>query len=225
MALAKNPDRFQELCGRLASVAQWIAPETSEPIGGVHGFGMMDAFWRTTVVGGDPEVEGFFFVGDTAVRSNPKFGRGCTWGSVAAHLLADILAETTSPRERVLRYERMLEHEFRADWRTMLANDRSMRRQFEIASGRARPTLADRFTRRLEALVNQGMVVDPAIFRAVWTGYHGMTGMTAWTRRATIWLRLLRLAAFGPGKFGPVLERLYARPSRAEIFAMDASAK
>src|SRR5882724_1033446 len=125
MTLAKNPDRFQALCGRLASVAQWVSPETSEPIGGVHGFGMMDAFWRSTVIGGEPEVEGFFFVGDTAVRSNPKFGRGCTWGSVAAHLLADILAETADTRERAVRYERMLENEFRADWRTMLANDRS----------------------------------------------------------------------------------------------------
>src|SRR5205085_12339719 len=121
--------------------APWVSAERSEPIGAIHGFGMMDAFWRSMVIDGEPQVADFFFVGDTAIRSNPKFGRGCTWGAVGAHVLADILAETADPRERVLRYERTLENEFRADWQTMVDNDRAMRRQFEIAAGGRRATL------------------------------------------------------------------------------------
>jgi 2-polyprenyl-6-methoxyphenol hydroxylase-like FAD-dependent oxidoreductase len=218
--LAKNPARFQSLCERLPAIAAWVSPDRSKPIGGVQGFGMMDCFWRSMVVGGTPQVHGFFFLGDTAVRSNPKFGRGCTWAIVAAHLLADILAETRDPRERVLRYERMLEREFRADWRTMLANDRSIRRQFEVAVGLRRPTLRDRFIGWLDVRINEALIVDPTIFRAVWSGYHGFTGMAAWARRPGIWLRLLRLVTFGPGPFRSLLEQIRSRPSRVEMFAI-----
>ena len=220
IALAKDAECFQALCERLPAIAPWISRERSEPIGGVHGFGMMDAFWQSMVIGGEPQVRGFFFLGDTAIRSNPKFGRGCTWGAVAAHLLADILAATDDPRGRVLRYERALETEFRADWRTMVANDRSMRRQFEIAAGRRRATVKDRFTARVESLVNEAMITDPAVFRAVWSGYHGITQMAAWTRRPSVWLRLARLAARGAGELGSTLREIRGRPSREEILAM-----
>lgn len=223
IALAKDADRFQALCERLSGLEPWVSAENAEPLGGVHGFGMMDAFWRTMVVDGQPQVSGFFFLGDTAIRSNPKFGRGCTWSAVAAHLLADILAETRDPGERVLRYQRALEREFRADWRTMLAHDRSMRRQFEVAAGLRRATLRDRFVALFDARVNEALTVDPTVFRAVWSGYHGITEMAAWTRRPAIWLRLLRLAALGPGEFRSVLEELRWRPSREEIFAIQPS--
>jgi 2-polyprenyl-6-methoxyphenol hydroxylase-like FAD-dependent oxidoreductase len=220
IAFAKDADRFHALCSRLAAIREWLSPETAEPQGGVHGFGMMDAFWRSMVVGGEPQVAGFFFLGDTAIRSNPKFGRGCTWGAVSAHLLADILAEERDPRERVLRYQRTLEREFRADWQTMVANDRTMRHQFELATGRGRSTLRDRLLAALETRVNEASVVDPKVFRAIWTGYHGITGMAAWTHRLGVWLRLLRFLAFGPGKFRSVIEQRRWRPSREEIFAM-----
>jgi len=221
MSLAKDPERFQRLCAELPAVAPWVSPDRSEPLGDVHGFGMMDAFWRSMVVEGAPQVLGFFFLGDTAIRSNPRFGRGCTWAVVGAHVLADVLAETADPRERPLRYEHALEREFRADWRTMLAADRSARRQFEIASGSRNPTLRDRATAFFESRLNEAMIVDPEIFRAVWTGYHGLTGMAAWMRRPAIWLRLLRLAVFGPGELRTDVERIRRRPSRRVIFAME----
>jgi 2-polyprenyl-6-methoxyphenol hydroxylase-like FAD-dependent oxidoreductase len=220
MALAKDPDRFQALCERLPSIAPWVSADTSEPMGGVHGFGMMDAFWRRAVVDGKSQVTGFFFLGDTAVRSNPKFGRGCTWAAVAAHQLAEIIAGTNDPTERLARYEEMLEKEFRADWETMLANDRSIRRQFEVAAGLRRPTLRDRLTAMLDARLNEAMIMDPDVFRAIWSGYHGFTGMAAWTRRPEIWLRLLRLAVLGPGKFGSIIRERRLRPTRPEMFKL-----
>src|SRR2546426_1627025 len=129
MALAKGGARFPALGERLPATAAWVSAERAEPLGdAVHGFGMMDCYWRSMVVDGEAQVGGFFLLGDTAVRSNPKFGRGCTWATVAAHRLADVLLDTQDPPERVLRYQRALESEFRADWRTMLAHDRSIRR-------------------------------------------------------------------------------------------------
>jgi hypothetical protein len=52
----------------------------------------MDSYWRKTVLAERPGVVGYFCVGDSAVRSNPRFGRGCTWATLAAHALADLLA-------------------------------------------------------------------------------------------------------------------------------------
>ncbi len=220
VALAKDVNRFVALCERLPWVAPWISPDRSEPAGGIHGFGLMDCFWRSTVVDGKPQVSGFFFVGDTVVRSNPRFGRGCTWGAVGAHLLADILAETADPAERVLRYERTLEKEFRADWRTMLATDRSNYRRFEAAVGKKRPMLADRLGDWFEARLSEALVADPVIFRALWTGYHGLTGMSEWTRHPANWIRFFRLVAGGRRKFRSVLRDLRSRPSRAEMLAI-----
>ncbi|MGH7804061.1 MAG: FAD-dependent oxidoreductase [Candidatus Binatia bacterium] len=220
IAFAKDAERFDALCSRLPAIRGWVDPETSEPQGGMHGFGMMDAYWRRMVVGGEPQVAGFFFLGDTAVRSNPKFGRGCTWGAVAAHELADVLAASDDARERALRYQAMLEREFRADWETMVANDRTIRREYERVVENRPSRLADRLLGILETRMNEASVVDPEIFRAVWTGYHGITGMAAWTRRPAIWLRLIRYLALGPGAFRAVIEQRRTRPSRAEIFAI-----
>ena len=220
--LGRDPARFQALCERLPAVAPWVSSERSRPLGDtVYGFGMMDCFWRSTIVEGTVQVAGFFFLGDTAVRSNPKFGRGCTWATVAAHRLADILVETADPIERVARYEHALEREFRADWRTMLANDRSIRRQFEVAAGLRQATVRDRLVAWLEARVNEALVVDASVFRAVWSGYHGFTGMAAWARRPEIWLRLLRFMTLGPGPFRTLLAELRSRPSREEMFAIE----
>ena len=220
-ALAKDPARFRALCETLPAVAPWVAADRAEPLDdGVHGFGMMDCFWRTTTVGGRPQVAGFFFLGDTAVRSNPKFGRGCTWATVAAHGLAEILAQTDDPLERVSRYEAMLEREFRADWRTMLANDRSIRRQFEVAAGLRPANVRDRLVAWFETRVNEALVVDAEFFRAVWTGYHGFAGMAAWLRRPSVWLRLVRFMAGGAGPFRPLLDELRTRPCREQMFAL-----
>ncbi len=75
----------------------------------VYGFGALDSFWRTTIVDGAPQVLGLFFIGDTAVRTNPKYGRGCTWGFTQAHLLADIVERERDPVCRIVEYEAALD--------------------------------------------------------------------------------------------------------------------
>jgi 2-polyprenyl-6-methoxyphenol hydroxylase-like FAD-dependent oxidoreductase len=214
IALARDPNRFQSFCEQLPAIAAWISPRCSKPLGRIHGFGAMDAFWRSMVIDGKPQAAGIFLLGDTAIRSNPRFGRGCTWAAVGAHLLADVLNQTNDPAERVLRYEDALEAEYRADWRTMLAADRAARRQFEIAAGLRRATVRDRITAIVDAGLNKAMIADPEVFRAVWTGYHGLAQMAAWARRPEIWARIVRVMLLGAGELSPVVRRLRARPDR-----------
>jgi 2-polyprenyl-6-methoxyphenol hydroxylase-like FAD-dependent oxidoreductase len=217
-AAVREPESFHALGMRLPVIARWIDPSQARPASGVFGFAQMDAFWRKAVSAGEPGVLGLHFVGDAAVRSNPKYGRGCTWSLVAAELLADALTASASPRERALRYDAALERELRADWRTMLAMDAASRARFEVASGRRRASLAERAQERFAQLVDEAQAADGDFFRGIWTGYHGLAQMDAWMRSPAAWLRLARHAV-SRSRRGAVLAERSVRPARAEIVA------
>ncbi len=216
--VVKDPVKFQALCMRLPVLARWVSPEQARPISDIFGFGAMDAYWRSTLAGGRPGVLGFFFAGDTAVRTNPRYGRGCTWAFVSADQLAAVLAATPDPLERALRYERALRSELRRDWETTLAIDRATRRRFEVAAGRRAASVADRAREAFSNLLDEAQLADPAVFRAIWTGYHGLAGMSAWTRDPRAWLGLARFALTRPRQ-RRALEERSVRPTRAEMLA------
>lgn len=212
----RDRDHFQAMCMKVEAVRPWVDPANAAPTSGVYGFGHMDSFWRRTVVDGEPQMLGLYYVGDSCVRSNPKFGRGCTWSTVAAHLLADLLAGDLTEEERIKRYENGLEAEFLRDWQTMRRIDRITESAFEIASNRRRATVAERLSMRFSALVNEATASEPEFFRELWTGYHGLQGMSEWTRKLSVWPRLARawLSAGRHQQLG-VLKR--GRPSRTEL--------
>lgn len=212
----REPAHFQAMCMQVAKMRPWVDPAVAEPTSDVYGFGQMDSFWRRMIIDGAPQVLGLFCVGDSCVRSNPKFGRGCTWTSVAAHNLADILANTADPAARISRYETMLIDEFRADWETMRSIDVATEAGFCIASGRKRGTLAERLTMRFDALINKACVIDASVFREVWTSYHGLQSMKAWMARPAAWLRLFAAIARLPLHAG-VLDAQAGRPTRQQL--------
>lgn len=212
----RDRDHFQAMCMRVEAVRPWVDPANAAPTSGVYGFGHMDSFWRRTVVDGEPQVLGLYFVGDSCVRSNPKFGRGCTWSAVAAHLLADVLAGDLTEEERIKRYENGLEAEFLRDWQTMRRIDRATEAAFEVASGRRRATVAKRLSMRFSELVNEATASEPAFFRELWTGYHGLQGMSEWTRKLCVWPRLAR-AWLRSGHYEQQGILKPGRPDRSEL--------
>jgi hypothetical protein len=115
---------FEEIARRTPRVAAWVDPSVSEPTSGVMGGANMDFLWRTTIADGAPRILGFFFAGDTTLRSNPKYGRGCTCGTIGLHILAETLASVAEPAERVLSDEAALFGTFRKEWEDLLAVDR-----------------------------------------------------------------------------------------------------
>jgi len=216
IAIVREPHGFQALAMQLPLIARWVAPEQARPTSEVFGFGLMDTFWRSLLSRGEPQLLGLHFVGDTAVRTNPRYGRGCTWSYVAAELLAQVLLTTRDPRERALRYERGLEQELRADWRTMLAMDRASRARFEVAAGLRPARLGDRAREALSALLDEAQLADADFFRGIWAGYHGFTGMSAWLRDPRAWLGLARGAVRRLRSQSALSERA-RRPTRAQI--------
>ncbi len=216
IAVVRDPERFQALCMQLPVIARWVDPAQAKPTSEVFGFGGMDAFWRSTSFEGLPLVHGFFFVGDTAVRTNPRYGRGCTWAFVSARLLAEALSASLDPRERALRYERGLARELRADWETTLAMDRASRARFEVAVGRRAARLGDRARERFASLLDEAQLAEPEVFRSIWSGYHGLSRMSAWSRRPRVWLGLARFA-LERRRLAPLLAERVARPTRARM--------
>ena len=212
----RDRDHFQATCMKVEAVRPWVDPANAAPTSRVYGFGHMDSFWRRTVAGDEPQVVGLYHVGDSCVRSNPKFGRGCTWSAVAAHLLADLLTRNLTEEERIKRYESGLEAEFLRDWQTMRRIDRATESAFEIASGRRRATVSERLSMRFSALVTEATASEPEFFRELWTGYHGLAGMSEWTRKPHVWPRLAR-AWLNAGRYRQqgVLKR--GRPGRGEM--------
>jgi hypothetical protein len=190
----------------------------ARPTSAVFGFGHMDSYWQHSVIGDRPQVLGYFCVGDSAVRSNPKFGRGCTWSTLAAHQLADLLAAELTPAARILAYEQYLDAAFRKDWQTMRRIDQSTEAAFESATGRRPARSAQRLQQRLDRWLGAALVTEPGLFREVWAGYHGLQGMTAWMRRPSSWMALLR-SRLEARRHQSLIAGQRARPNRAALAA------
>jgi len=201
----KGPANFDAFCRLIPRAGGWIDPSFATPVNDiVYGFGGLDSFWRKTVIQGRPSVLGLFFIGDTAVRTNPKYGRGCTWGFTQAHLLADIVAREPDPARRVVAYEAALEREFRANWRTTLAMDRDRRRRHENSLAARPSSFADRIAVLLdEVIIQRGMRADAHLHRAIMTGYHGLAGLSDWAKSPSVWWHALKIACAPETKLLP----------------------
>ena len=191
----KDPVKFETFCRLIPRAAGWIDTTFATPVNNiVYGFGALDSFWRTTIVDGVPQVLGLFFLGDTAVRTNPKYGRGCTWGFTQAHMLADILERETDPACRVIEYEAALHSAFRTNWNTTLSMDRDRYKQFQAKLFGRRLSIRDRVSEKLdEVIIQRGMRADAHLHRAIMAGYHGLAGLADWTKNPSVWRRALKI--------------------------------
>ena len=210
---------FDYIAQRVPRVAAWVDPSVSEPTSGVMSWANMDFLWRTTLAGGAPQVLGFFFAGDATLRSNPKYGRGCTCGTIGSHMLAETLASVSDPAERVLRYEAALFETFRTEWEDLLAVDRKDYARFQAAVGIRRASLGEALQSRLQDhVLRRAMVVDPHVQRKLMKGFYGLEDPTAWAKDPVTWLRI---AAAALPIHGKDVSREYAiRPSRQDIEAL-----
>jgi 2-polyprenyl-6-methoxyphenol hydroxylase-like FAD-dependent oxidoreductase len=215
-------DVFEAICRRIPRVAAWVDPALSEPTSDVMAWANMDFLWRTTVKDAAPQILGFFFAGDTTLRSNPKYGRGCTCGTIGSHLLAQTLADEADPARRVLRYETALTTAFRKEWEDLLMVDRRDYARFQVAAGLRPETLGEWLQGRLQDhVLRRAITVDPHVQRKIMKGFYGLEDASAWTRDAGAWLRIA--AAALPIHDKALFKDLTVRPSREQIKAMVAA--
>jgi 2-polyprenyl-6-methoxyphenol hydroxylase-like FAD-dependent oxidoreductase len=180
-----DPATFDGACARLPGLAPWIDPATATPISRVFGMGDLQSRWRDFAPGGKAAVLGFFPVGDSLVRSNPLYGRGCSFAAVSAHLLRDAVQMFEDPAARLEAYQRRVEAELGPYYKAMRDADRSaIRRARQALTPGYQPNLKSRITK---AFLEDGVAIavrsDVDLFRAALRGFHMLEDPQAWLKR------------------------------------------
>ena len=121
---------FDAICRRVPGMNAWIGDDRAEPTTPSFGIGEIHAVWRHYVTpsdgiqAGQPLATNFFAVGDSAIRTNPLYGRGCSTGTLHAHILADVLERTSDPIKRAQSFATRSEQELRPIFKASLLEDR-----------------------------------------------------------------------------------------------------
>lgn len=180
-----DPGFFHNLTLLLPGLVPWTNTDRSEPVGRVHGMGDLVSRWRDVVVGGKPATRGYFALGDTLIRTNPLYGRGCSFAAASAELLREALEASADPTARALTYHKRLHDELRPYYINQRAQDRS-------AIRRARQTLTPGFrkglrTRIIEGFFEDGVAIavrtDVNLLRDAMRGFHMLEHPNKWLGR------------------------------------------
>ena len=133
----RDGDTFDAICKQIPGLNAWIGDNRADATTPSFGIGEIHAVWRHWVskTSGEPLTTNFFAVGDSAIRTNPLYGRGCSTGTLHAHILADVLDATEDPVERAKRFAAESEKQIRPIFKASLLEDRRgiARAEAEIA--------------------------------------------------------------------------------------------
>ena len=213
-----NPDIFQAMTTMLPGLRPWTDPAVSEPTTKVFGMGDLIARWRDLVVDGRPAARGYFAIGDNLVRTNPLYGRGCSFAAVAAYQLRDVLDQSADPVARALAYHQAIHTELSPFYTGMNKQDRA-------AIRRARAALTPGYKTSLKARLAKSFAedavaialrYDTSLLRQGMRGFHMLEHPEAWIKRPANLARIMmywargkkRNAAAYPPKPGPGREEM-----------------
>lgn len=180
-----NPEVFDGICREIPGMRPWLEPERTDAVSKVYGMGDLKSRWRTLSPGGEAAVTGFFPLGDSLIRTNPLYGRGCAFAAVSATLLRTALEATSDPSGRLLAYEAGLEREIRPFFEAMQRDDRAaVRRARQALDPNHRPSLRSRI---LRSFAEDGVAIairsDPDLLRAAMRGFHMLEPPADWLKR------------------------------------------
>jgi hypothetical protein len=208
-----NPDVFQQMTMMLPGLRPWTHPDQAEPTSKVFGMGDLICRWRDFVVDGKPSLLGYFAVGDNLTRTNPLYGRGCSFAAVAACRLRGVLDASGDPAARALAYHAAVWEDLRPFFDLMLKQDRDA---FKRAKAALDPGHKPTFKARLaKSFAEDGIAIamryDIDLLREAMRGFHMLEHPQLWLKRPRNMLRVLRYWARGrtrnaaayPPKAGP----------------------
>ena len=189
-----RPEVFDAICARLPGLAPWVDPTVAEAVSHVFGMGELQSRWREIAGEGVPPLLGYFPVGDALVRTNPLYGRGCSFAAVSAYLLRDVLVSTEDAGTRVTEYQERVTAELRPYYLNMRDQDRSaIRRAKQNLTPGYRPSIKSRVIKSfLEDGVNIAIRSDADLLREALRGFHMLEHPSAWLKRPDNLAKVLR---------------------------------
>lgn len=208
-----RPETFDAVCSKIPGAARWTESSRSEPVTKVFAMGNLKNVWRRFVREGEPEVLGFFAVGDAALRTNPLYGRGCSSAVMHAHILADVLRTTSDANARAIQFEQRTRSELRPFWEAIRRQDLgAIRRAKNEQNPNYKPRLRARIIKSFaDDAITPATRGDIKVLRALMPAFHMLERPTRFLTRPTIVARILwmwlqpksRKAHLYPKKLGP----------------------
>lgn len=165
-----RPGPFTVAAGALPGLRPWIEPDRAEPITGVEVMARLVNRRRRFVAGDRPAATGIFAVGDSAICTNPLYGRGCSLAMVHAYLLADVLDEHgEDPLAAAVAFSEATRAEIEPWYTAAVAQDRQNRRGLDVPLHDDEDEQAvDVETMR--SIMRDGLLpaagIDPVVYRA-----------------------------------------------------------
>ncbi|HAY07855.1 MAG TPA: FAD-dependent oxidoreductase [Hyphomonas sp.] len=177
-----NPDIFHQITLMLPGLYPWTNETRSESTSKVFGMGDLQSRWRDMVTDGRPAVRGYFALGDTLIRTNPLYGRGCSFAAVSAQRLRETLDETADPAARAVAYYNRILEELRPFYLTQRRQDRSaIKRAKQALTPGYRKSLRSRI---LESFIDDGVRIavrsDIRLLREAMRGFHMLEHPDKW---------------------------------------------
>ncbi len=218
-AAVVRPRVFDAICAVLPGVAAWTDPAKASPVSRVYAMGDLKSRWREMAPGGDPAILNGFCVGDSLVRTNPLYGRGCSFAAIEAHLLRDVLEATPDPAERARRYGRAVREDLEPFYDDMVSQDRgAARRATHGLDPNYQPPLRARLMQRfLVDGVTVALREDIDMLRAAMRAFHMLEPPRAWLARPANLAKIVRVMARGR-RANAHLYPEKAGPGRKEMF-------
>ena len=236
-AAVVRPQTFDAICAALPGVAAWTDPARSRPVSKVYAMGDLKSRWREMAPEGKPAALNVFCVGDSLVRTNPLYGRGCSFAAIEAHALRDVLAETADPVQRASAYSAKVRNLLQPFYDDMRTQDQAAARRAEHGLD---PTYRPAFRARLmKRFIEDGVGVavrqDPELFRAAMRAFHMLDPPRAWLGRPATLAKVVTAMARGrkanaryyPEKAGPdrrAMFDLLGLPFDADLLRFKAAA-
>jgi 2-polyprenyl-6-methoxyphenol hydroxylase-like FAD-dependent oxidoreductase len=213
-----NPDIFQAMTQMLPGLRPWTDPDLAEPTTKVFGMGDLHMRWRDMVADGRPAALGYFPIGDNLIRTNPLYGRGCSFAAVAAYRLRDVLNGEVDPARRALGYHEAVREELLPFFDLMRRQDRAAIRRAKAAlTPDYRPSLKSRLAKSFaEDAIAIAIRSDIGLLRQGMRGFHMLEHPEAWLKKPAnmakvllVWARGKKAnAAHYPPKPGPEREEM-----------------
>jgi 2-polyprenyl-6-methoxyphenol hydroxylase-like FAD-dependent oxidoreductase len=195
-----DPQVFDRVCSLLPGIAAWVEPPGSEPVGRVLGMGDLRSCWRSFVSPDRRAILGFFAVGDSLIRTNPLYGRGCAFAAVESEILREVIDEAAEPSVRARLYDTRVAATLRPYYEDMRAQDRAAIRRAEEAldPSRRAPLRARLMQRFADDGVGVAVRSDSELLRAALREFNMIDLPRAWLRRPENMLKVMGHWARGP---------------------------
>ena len=206
-----NPMIFDAVCRQMPGLVPWIDPDRATPVSKVFGMGDLHSRWRSLAPGGVAAVTGYVALGDALVRTNPLYGRGCSFAAVSAHLLAGSLDRARDRAALISDYQASIDREIGPYYQSMLTQDRaSIRRARQTLTPGYRASLRSKLLKSfVEDAVGVAVRSDPDLLRAALRGFHMLEHPSDWLKRPVNLAKVM--GYWARGKVGT---RLHTHPRR-----------